>query len=153
MPEFEDLVRRKLCTQHEVKQLIKRREKAEYLLHRREPTYEDFLHAAELEMNLEQLIKCRRKRLGLPKSGASDNMVRRRIHFIFDRATRRFKGNENLWLMWIEYAIKSKALKKLPIIFARALAVLPRSVVLWVKAAAWELETRGNPGACQCGGA
>ena len=66
VPEFDDLVRRKLCSEHEVKQLIRRREKAEYLLHRREPTREDFLRAAELEMNLEQLIKCRRKRLGLP---------------------------------------------------------------------------------------
>eukprot|EP00966_Prymnesium_polylepis_P000946 21489-Prymnesium_polylepis.1 len=78
VPEFEDLVRRKLCTEHEVKQLIKRREKAEYLLHRREPTRDDFLRAAELEMNLERLIKCRRKRLGLPKKGAADNMVQRR---------------------------------------------------------------------------
>ena len=40
VPEFEDLVRRELCSEHEVKQLVRRREKAEYLLHRREPTRE-----------------------------------------------------------------------------------------------------------------
>ena len=28
VPEFDDLVRRKLCSEHEVKQLIRRREKA-----------------------------------------------------------------------------------------------------------------------------
>ena len=61
VPEFEDLVKREICSQHEVKQLVRRREKAEYLLHRREPTREDFLNAAQLEMNLEALLKLRSK--------------------------------------------------------------------------------------------
>ena len=34
VPEFEDLIRRQLCNAQEIKQLVKRREKAEYLLHR-----------------------------------------------------------------------------------------------------------------------
>ena len=80
--------------------------------------------------------------------GAADNMVQRRVHFIFDRATRRFKGDEQLWLTWIEYSEKSKASTRLSVVFARALAMLPRSSKLWIRAAAWELETRGNAGAC-----
>ena len=53
-------------------------------------------------------------------------MVKRRVHFIFDRATRRFKGDEQLWLTWIEYSEKTKAFTRLSVVFARALAMLSR---------------------------
>ena len=85
IPEFEDLRKRGLCSPAEVKALIKRRENAEYSMNRRQPARADFLTAIQLEMNLESLIKVRRKRMGMPRRGASDYAVRKRIHFVFDR--------------------------------------------------------------------
>ena len=126
VPDFEDLRKRGLCSQPELKALIRRREKAEYLLHRREPTRDDFLRALELEMNFETLLCVRRRRMGLPKRGSADHAVRKRVHFIFDRALRRFKGDEQLWLQWVAYSEKTRAHTRLGRIFARALA-LPES--------------------------
>ena len=144
VPEFEDLRKRGLCDEGEVKALVKRREAAEYRLARRAPTKEDFLHAIQLEMNLAALIRLRRKRMGMPKRGASDFAVRKRVHFIYDRALRRFKGDETLWLQWADYAEKTSARARLGRLFAKALALLPNSSALWIRAASWELESRQN---------
>ena len=65
-------------------------------------------------------------------------------HFIFSRALRRFKGDEQLWLQWIEYAQRTRSHNRLSQIFGRSLALLPHSSRLWIKAAAWELEVRNN---------
>ena len=144
VPELEDLRKRGLCTLPEVKALIKRREAAEYRLARRAPTREDYLTALQLEMNLESLIRLRRKRLGMPRRGASDYAIRKRMHFIFDRALRRFRGDEELWLQWANYAERTRARARLARLFARGLAMLPRSSVLWIRAASWELEGRNS---------
>eukprot|EP00316_Scyphosphaera_apsteinii_P022207 CAMPEP_0119342436 /NCGR_PEP_ID=MMETSP1333-20130426/104706_1 /TAXON_ID=418940 /ORGANISM="Scyphosphaera apsteinii, Strain RCC1455" /LENGTH=154 /DNA_ID=CAMNT_0007354653 /DNA_START=62 /DNA_END=522 /DNA_ORIENTATION=- len=144
VPELEDLKRRGWCSHDEVKMLAKRRERCEYLLHRPQPIREDFLHCLQLEMNLAALLRCRRKRLGLPKQSAAQIAVRRRIHFVFCRAVRRFKGDERMWLEWITYAERTCALNRLGKIYGRALALLPNSVLLWTKAAAFELEMRSN---------
>ena len=126
VPEFEDLRKRGLCDEGEVKALVKRREAAEYRLARRAPTKEDFLHAIQLEMNLAALIRLRRKRMGMPKRGASDFAVRKRVHFIYDRALRRFKGDETLWLQWADYAEKTSARARLGRLLKRLCAALTR---------------------------
>ena len=65
VPEFEDLVKRELCTRTEVQNLARRRERLEYSLVKRAPTREDFLRCLELEMNLESLIRVRRRKAGM----------------------------------------------------------------------------------------
>lgn len=82
--------------------------------------------------------------MGITKQGGADFAIRRRVHFIFSRALNRFKGDEVLWLQWIDFAQRRKSDKRLERIFGRALAVLPRSAELWTRAAAWELEVRAN---------
>lgn len=113
-------------------------------LRRPQATREDFLRYLQLELNFESLLKCRRKRMGITKQGGADFAIRRRVHFIFSRALNRFKGDEMLWLQWIDFAQRRKSDKRLERIFGRALAVLPRSAELWTRAAAWELEVRAN---------
>ena len=148
VPELEDLRRRGLCTPQEVKALLRRREDAEYRINRRQPSRSDFLTAVELEINLESLLRVRRKRIGLPRRGASDYAVRKRVHFIFDRALRKFKADEELWLQWIGYSERTLARGRLSRTFARAIAMLPNSSALWIRAARWEIEGRQNlPGA------
>ena len=66
------------------------------------------------------------------------------MHFIYDRALRRFKGDETLWLQWADYAEKTSARARLGRLFAKALALLPNSSALWIRAASWELESRQN---------
>ncbi|EOD34666.1 hypothetical protein EMIHUDRAFT_111205 [Emiliania huxleyi CCMP1516] len=134
VPELEDVQRRGLCSASEVKALVRRRERFEYLVHRRSPlaarpraTRDDFLRYLQLEMNFEALLKCRRRRLGMTRQGPPDFAIRRRIHFIFSRAARRFKGDERLWMQWIDFAERRKADKRLERIYGRALAVLPHS--------------------------
>ena len=148
VPELEDLRRRGLCTPQEVKALLRRRESAEYLINRRQPTRADFLDALKLELNFEALLRVRRKKIGLPRRGASDYAVRKRVHFIFDRALRKFKADEELWLQWISYSERTQARGRLSRVFMKAVAILPRSSALWIRAARWEVEGRQNlPGA------
>ena len=75
VPELEDLRKRGLCSPSELKVLVHRREQAEYLLNRRAPKRNDFLQALQLEMNFEGLLRVRRKRMGMPRRGASDFAV------------------------------------------------------------------------------
>ena len=144
LPELEDLKRRELCSAAEVKALIRKREAAEYRIHRRAPTREDFLLALQLELNLEALIRVRRRKKNMPKRGASDYAIRKRVHFIFDRALRRFRGDEQLWLQWIGFAERTQARSRLGRVFARALAMMPGSSAIWIRAAGYELEGRQN---------
>lgn len=65
----------------------------------------------------------------MTRQGPPDFAIRRRIHFIFSRAARRFKGDERLWMQWIDFAERRKADKRLERIYGRALAVLPHSVI------------------------
>ena len=47
------------------------------------------------------------------KKTVADVAIVRRIHFIYDRATRKFKSDVQLWMTWIEFCKKSKSSKQL----------------------------------------
>lgn len=101
----------------------------------------DFVRYAEYEMNLDILRKKRVKRLGIRSAGFNGQ---RRIFFILERATRKFHGDINLWVQYIEYARKQKAHKKLSMIFTDALRLHPTSAELWVYAAKHVLDDHGD---------
>ena len=52
------------------------------------------------------------------KTTISDYSIPRRIFYIFQRATRKFKGDLGLWVMYIEYMKREKARKLLGKVFA-----------------------------------
>ena len=149
VPELEDLQKRGLASAREVRQLAKRRERLEYAIAKPGAARDDFLRYLQLELNLASLVACRRKRLSMPRRGASDWNIRKRVHFIFHRATRRFKGDERLWLQWADYCERTGAAKRLGRVYAQALSMLPTCARLWVKAAAWEMDGRHNAGAAR----
>ena len=149
VPELEDLQKRGLASAREVRQLAKRRERLEYAIAKPGAARDDFLRYLQLELNLASLVACRRKRLSMPRRGASDWNIRKRVHFIFHRATRRFKGDERLWLQWADYCERTGAAKRLGRVYAQALSMLPACARLWVKAAAWEMDGRHNAGAAR----
>lgn len=101
----------------------------------------DFVRYAEYEMNLDVLRKKRVKRLGIRSAGFNGQ---RRIFFVLDRAVRKFHGDINLWVQYIEYARKQKAHKKLSLIFTDALRLHPTSADLWVYAAKHVLDDHGD---------
>jgi len=47
------------------------------------------------------------------KKGLAEMGIVRRIHFIYDRATRKFKADLQLWLDWIEYCKRSNSAKQM----------------------------------------
>lgn len=95
----------------------------------------------QYEMNLDALCKKRVKRLGIRSAGHSGQ---RRIFFILERATRKFHGDLNLWIQYIEYARKQKAYKKLSMIFTDALRLHPTSVELWLYAAKYVMDDHAD---------
>jgi U3 small nucleolar RNA-associated protein 6 len=83
-------------------------------------------------MNLESLRQKRIKRLGVKNPGHSGQ---RRIFFILDRGTRKFKNDLGLWMQYIEYARSQKSTKKLSQIFTSVLRLHPAKPELWIYAA------------------
>lgn len=73
----------------------------------------------------------------------ADHAAVRSVHLLFDRALRRFKSDPAMWLQWVDFAMRSDGGKALSKIFPQALQLLPRSVDLWLQAAAWAFDGQG----------
>ncbi len=92
----------------------------------------------EYESKLEELRKHRRQALDLKdKKTLADYALVRRIHFIFERAMRKFKGDLSLWTRWLEFCRSSSSAKQLSKVVTKAVQVHPTAAGLWVYAAAW----------------
>jgi hypothetical protein len=140
VPELEDLVRRKLLSRDELRLVIQRRTDDEYKFVKRLAQSDDFSRAIDYECSLDALRARRKVALGLRQTSSSDHSGQRRIHFIFQRACRRFASRESWWLKWLSYCRESKAHKATGRIVARALQLHPRSERLWLAAAAFEFD-------------
>ncbi|KAJ5294069.1 hypothetical protein PENANT_c009G02316 [Penicillium antarcticum] len=132
VPELKEYERKGIFNKDEISSIVKKRSDFEHKINARGAQPVDFVRYAEYEMNLDSLRKKRVKRLGIRSAGHSGQ---RRIFFVLDRATRKFQGDLNLWVQYIEYARKQKAHKKLTMIFTDALRLHPTSAELWVYAA------------------
>ena len=68
----------------------------------------------QYETNLELLRHHRQEDLGIsPKQGLADRCLVRRVHFIYERATRRFKGDTSLWIAWMQFCRDTQSQKRL----------------------------------------
>eukprot|EP00128_Syssomonas_multiformis_P009774 Colp12_sorted_trinity150504_noHs@5056 len=145
IPEFEDWEKRGLFTKQEIKQIIKKRTYFEYCVRRRQPSKLDFLRYIQYELNLDALRRKRKERLNQNrKNYASEYALVRRLHFIFSRALKKFKGDVKLWLQYIEFCKRSESSKLLSKTFAAALQYHPLNAGLWILAAKWEYDTNAN---------
>jgi hypothetical protein len=43
------------------------------------------------------------------RKGSAEVGITRRIHFIYERATRKFKADLSLWLAWLQYCRRAKS--------------------------------------------
>jgi U3 small nucleolar RNA-associated protein 6 len=60
----------------------------------------------------------------------SDFAMVRRIHFIFERAVRKFKTDLGLWTAWLEFCRNSNSNRRLGRVVARALHIHPTGVLV-----------------------
>lgn len=87
--------------------------------------------------------------VGLTKPLISDYSVQKRILYTFERMVRRYPGNLNAWLKFVEYCESTGNQSRLSglyprfdhlnIIRTRILQLHPREEAIWVKAANYEM--------------
>ncbi|EGW30893.1 U3 snoRNP protein [Spathaspora passalidarum NRRL Y-27907] len=149
IPELEDLKRKGLFDKHEITMIMRRRTDFEHRIQGRGSKPRDFLKYVEFEGNLEKLRKKRYNRLnkvGLveTKPSISDWAGVRRIMFVFDRATRRYPGDTELWSHYLQFAKENGAIKVIYKVYSRLLQLQPRNVDAWLSAAKYEFEENAN---------
>lgn len=68
----------------------------------------------QYESRLEELRQLRRDVLGVEsKKTLADFAIVRRIHFIYERATRKFPGDMRLWSSWLQFCKDTNSNKRL----------------------------------------
>ncbi|XP_060109509.1 U3 small nucleolar RNA-associated protein 6 homolog [Heteronotia binoei] len=143
IPELEQLERVGLFTRKEIKAVIKKTSALEYKIQRRALHKEDFISYIQYEINLLELIKKRRARIGYSfKKDEIEYSIVQRIHGIFRRATTKWKDDIQLWLSHVAFCKKWNKKIQLSKVFSSLLALHPNKPALWIMAAKWEMEDR-----------
>lgn len=135
VPELDDLKRKRIFDENEVRHVVRRRREFEYLLQKPGCRAEDYLSCIRYEVALENLRKVRSKALHWKKKTISDVAGIRRMHFIFDRSVKRYKGNLRLWYQYIDFCLRSGSTKILTRVLLRCVKLHPREANLWLLAA------------------
>ena len=126
--ELDDLRRRGLFSTEEIRLIVRRRKAFEYALRRRQTLKSDFLKYIEYEMNVEQLRKQRKIERGLKlKNTPSEYAIVRRLHFTFQRALQKFKGDIRLWVQYFDFCVQTDSRKILARTYAQAIQYHPRN--------------------------
>ncbi len=74
------------------------------------------------------------------KGSISDHSIKQRIHSLYDRALRKFPGDVNLWMIYIEWCVSTEANKAAAKALGRAIQLHPSKSVFWILAAKHEYE-------------
>ncbi|KAK2080502.1 hypothetical protein QBZ16_000355 [Prototheca wickerhamii] len=131
VPELQDLERRGYFSKAELAEVVRRRQDYEYALKRTAARLPDFLRAIEYESQLERLRLARRRARHLRgKSTLADRCLVQRVHFIYRRATRKFRGDLALWGDWVRFCHATRSTKLGARVIRRALALHPRCAAL-----------------------
>ena len=145
MPELEDMVARGYFTPPEARAIAARRQAFEYRLKRKAPLLADYLSYIAYEADLDELRAARRARAaeaGIAAAagppGLADRAGARRIHFIYARAVRKWRGDLGLWRAWLGHCAATGAARRGSRVAAAALALHPKEPALWAAAAEWE---------------
>jgi len=140
IPELEDLQDRGIFSSDEIKAIVSKRRDFEYMMKRKAPRKEDYLRYIEYETMLENLRKKRKARKHIKKPGPADFAGEKRIHFIFERALRKFRGDFDLWKNAIKYSMEVNAETVSSRRLGDAVKLHPRHVDFWVMAANFQFE-------------
>lgn len=150
LPELDDLEEKGYFTKPEIREIVRKRENFEYSLKRKAPLKSSFLRYIEYESSLAELISLRKASLGIEAAkSVGDLGIVKRCHKLYERATKRFKGDLSLWLSWAEFCKASKSTRQLSKVLAKALQLHPTAAGLWSYAAAWEYDHNNNTAAAR----
>ncbi|RDI78473.1 hypothetical protein Vi05172_g11392 [Venturia inaequalis] len=141
VPELQDLLRKKIFTEPQVKAIAQKRSSFEHIINARGSTPSDYARYAEYEQNLESLRKKRCTRLKIKSTGHAGQ---RKIFFILDRGVKKFPGDLKLWMQYLGFCRKEKATKKIKEVLTRLLRLHPTKGELWVYAARYAIEEEGD---------
>uniref|UniRef100_A0A8C7MIZ7 UTP6 small subunit processome component n=1 Tax=Oncorhynchus kisutch TaxID=8019 RepID=A0A8C7MIZ7_ONCKI len=149
IPELEQLEKVGLFSKKEVKSLLKLATALEYKLHRLIITKVYFIAYIQYEINVLELIKKRRSRIGYQfKREEIKFSIISRINNIFRRATTKWKDDVQLWLSHIAFCKKWVSLRYLGKVFSSMLRnqvdLSSLYYALWIMAAKSELEDRNS---------
>ncbi|KAL4647994.1 hypothetical protein GN956_G8934 [Arapaima gigas] len=145
IPELEQLERVGLFTRKEVRSVLKKSTALEYKLHRAMLNKEDFITYVQYEINVLELIKKRRVRIGYNfKKDEIEFPIINRINSVFRRATAKWKDDVQLWLSHVAFCKKWNMKTQLSKVFLSLLAIHPDKPALWIMAAKCEMEDRNS---------
>ncbi|CAH2070259.1 unnamed protein product [Thlaspi arvense] len=146
--ELDDLERRGIFTRVEIAEIVKQRRKFEYRLKRPSPLKEDFLAYIDYESNLDELRNLRKKAAShqadkKKKKSDSDFAGVRKIVEVYRLATRRYKGDLNLWFKYLEFC-KHKCNRRMKEVLAQVIRLHSKEARVWIYAAVWEFDRNLN---------
>uniref|UniRef100_A0A8C2EAY3 UTP6 small subunit processome component n=1 Tax=Cyprinus carpio TaxID=7962 RepID=A0A8C2EAY3_CYPCA len=145
IPALEQLERVGLFTSKEVKSMLKRSTALEYKLHRTVQSKDDFITYIQYEINVLELIKKRRARIGYHfKREEIEYPIIHRINHVFRRATTKWKEDVQLWLSQVAFNKKWGTKTQLSKVLSSMLAIHPDKPALWIMAAKCEMEDRNS---------
>lgn len=148
MAELQDLKKRGIFEENELKIIMRRRTDYEHRITSRTAKSTDFLSYANHEINVEKLRALRLKRLrkggSITGSGVSDWAGSRRISFILDRATKKFPRNLSLWIRLIEYAKEQNSPNVVNKSMSSMLKFHPTNPEVWVFVAKYQAENNAS---------
>ncbi|NXF75808.1 UTP6 protein, partial [Sclerurus mexicanus] len=143
LPELEQLERVGLFSRGEIRAVLRKASALEYKIQRRALRKEDFINYIQYEINLLELIKKRRARIGYSfKKDEIEHSILHRVHSLFNRATGKWKDDVQLWLSHVAFCKQWNAKHQLSKVFSTMLAIHSNKPALWIMAAKWEMETR-----------
>jgi U3 small nucleolar RNA-associated protein 6 len=135
-----------MWVQEEISAIARKRSDFEHIVNARGSEVSDYVRYAAYEQNLESLKKKRLQRFGIKNFTHGGQ---RRTFFIFERATRKFPGDIQLWMQYLDYTRSVKAHKRLGKVFTAVLRLHPTKAELWVVAARYAIQTEGELGAAR----
>ncbi|KAI1001535.1 hypothetical protein K3495_g6665 [Podosphaera aphanis] len=143
VPQLQEFKEKKIFTQEEIRELVKKRSNFEHRIHARGTKPVDFALYTAWEIGLEKLRQKRCQRLRIKSNGYSGQA---RIFNIFDRGTKKHPGDVTLWMSYLEYVRTCKSHKKFRSVVTAAIRLHPTKSELWLYAAkcVWESEADLN---------
>lgn len=139
VPELDDLRRKSIFSEDEIRHIVRRRRDFEYSLQRKPGKQQDYLNYVRYEIAMESLRQRRSRALRWRKKSVSDYSGVRRIHQILTRATLRFKADLRLWYQHVDFCLRSGSSTVLQRVLMKAVKFHPKEASLWLLAADREL--------------
>lgn len=128
----------------EVKYILQKRSRFEYLLRRQKAAASRFLNYIKFESDVLKLHKLRSPASNNSRSNIVSHALIRKIHTLYQRMLRIYRGNVGLWLDFTTFCYSHGSQRLLSEVISQALQLNPTCAGLWSFAARWEYKRKGD---------